>query len=283
MRPKTLAAAIVPPLVSLCYARSENFEVSLIILNCVLLALFLQIATNFYNDGIDKIKGADEERVGPQRLGGQHKIEPKVLMRIGHSFIALAFLVAIPIFLKGGLIYLLLGFLSAFLAYGYTGGPYPLAYLGLGELFVFIFFGLVATVGSFHITTGELDKNIFIIGSLIGLLSTTLIAINNFRDRDLDKKVGKRTLATRISKDSYLKLMDVFLFLPFVITLYLIIKVKLSYLILLLIAGAAHRIRHLVRNYQHPDELNIGLGLAGKQLVLFAVLFWLGSLWQPAM
>lgn len=280
IRPKTLAAAIVPPVVALCYARSQGVEFNWIIINCLMLALFLQIATNFYNDAIDKLKGADEKRVGPQRLGAQFKIEPKKILLVGHIFIALAFICAVPIFIQGGPLFLLLGFLSAFLAYGYTGGPFPLAYLGLGELFVFIFFGWVATLGSFYLIAGKLDIYIWVIASMIGLLSTTLIGINNFRDREGDAEVGKRTLATRLSPKSYLGLMDCFLFLPFILSLFLVVSLKESYLILLLIAGLTHRIRFILRNYQMPSELNDALALAGKQLILFAFLFWLGSLWQ---
>ncbi|MAZ49587.1 MAG: 1,4-dihydroxy-2-naphthoate octaprenyltransferase [Halobacteriovoraceae bacterium] len=280
VRPKTLGAAIVPPVVALSYARSQGIQFNWIIINCLMLALFLQVATNFYNDAIDKLKGADEKRVGPQRLGAQFNIDPKKIMLIGHIFMALAFIFAVPIFIKGGPIFIILGLISAFLAYGYTGGPFPLAYLGLGEVFVFIFFGWVATLGSFYLMAGNLDIYIWFIASMVGFLSMTLIGINNFRDREGDADVGKRTLATRLSSKSYLALLDCFLFLPFILTLYLVISLKESYLILLLIAGLTHRIRFILRNYQKPMELNDALALAGKQLVLFAFLFWLGSLWQ---
>lgn len=283
VRPKTLSAAIVPPLTALFYGRSIGLHIDLVIINCVALALCLQIATNFYNDAIDKIKGADDNRVGPERLGGQLNINPSKIMLVGHILIGLSFLFAIPIFMKGGMLYIALGLMSAFLAYGYTGGPFPLAYLGLGELFVFIFFGLVATIGSFHLATGTVDVFIVIIGMMVGFLSTTLIGINNYRDRFGDKDVGKKTLATRLDEESYLRLMDVFLFSPFILSLTLIVGLKESYIALLLIAGLTHRIRHLLRNYREPSELNKALGMAGKQLILFSFLFWLGSLWQPSM
>ena len=283
MRPKTLAAAFVPPLLAQAYASYEGYSFGPYVLYCLFLAIFLQIATNFYNDAVDSLKGADEKRVGPQRLGGQFKIPTQKIFLVGHIFLALAVLCAIPIFLKGGVVYVFLGILSAFLAYGYTGGPFPLAYLGLGELFVFIFFGHVATLGTYFLITETLDLNIILIASIVGFLSSTLIGINNYRDRHNDKEVNKRTLAIRMTDYQYLKLMDIFLFTPYIIAFYFTIFEKLSFVAVLLGAGITHKIRFLLRNHRDPIELNQALGLAGKQLVVFSILFWLGTLWKSTL
>lgn len=283
MRPKTLAAAFVPPLLAQAYASYEGLGMSVYTLYCLFLAIFLQIATNFYNDAVDSIKGADEKRVGPQRLGGQFKVPAKQIFLVGHIFLILAFLCAVPIFLKGGLLYVFFGILSAFLAYGYTGGPFPLAYLGLGEPFVFIFFGHVATLGTYFLISDKLDLNIILIASIVGFLSSTLIGINNFRDRHNDKEVNKRTLATRMTEYQYLKLMDVFLFAPYIISFYFTIFEKLSFVVVLLAVGITHKIRFILRYHKDPTELNQALGLAGKQLIVFSILFWLGSLWKSTL
>ncbi len=277
-RPKTLAAAIVPPVCAYAIYMSQNNEPKLsLLLLCIFLALFLQVATNFYNDAIDFMKGADSDRVGPKRLAADEKMSPKIIMKIGHGFLILAALVGIPLIIEGGVVYLVLALVSLFFAYGYTGGPFPLAYLGLGELFVFLFFGLVATLGSYYLYASAINYEILIVALQLGFLSCVLIAINNLRDRITDKKVGKNTLATRMSEYQFLKLIDVFLFVPYILVFVHSITIKLSFIAGLLAIGFAHRIRyqlHINKNY------NLALALAGKQLVFFCVLYCIGSLWK---
>lgn len=279
MRPKTLGAALAPCLCAYGIAIQTEHQ-SLYFYLCLGLALSLQIATNFYNDAVDFKKGADENRVGPARITTQMQVPFRSVMLIGHLFLLLSLLLAIPLFVKGGPVFVILGLLSLFLAYGYTGGPFPLAYLGLGELFVFLFFGLVASMGCYFLMTGSLNTQSLLMGCMVGFISSALIAINNLRDRDTDREVGKRTLATRLSHQSYLILLDVFLFMPFVILLYFGVFVKLSYFLGFLSVGLAHRARYKVRHYSNPLELNQALALAGKLLVLFSLLFFIGSLWQ---
>ena len=281
IRPKTLVAAIVPPFVAHSLYLNDNGNTSYYYFAlCVLLALFIQIATNFYNDAVDFVKGADENRVGPKRITGENNMGVKKVFYIGHLFIFLAFLAGIPLVLKGGISLLLLGLISLFLAYGYTGGPFPLAYLGLGELFVFIFFGLVATCGSYYLYSGEVSLHSVILGSQVGLLSSVLIAINNFRDRETDILVNKRTLATRMTDSQYLAFIDFLLFFPYIILLYFAIFVKISFFIPFLGMSFAHKVRHVIREYNDPKELNIALAMSGKHLFVFCLLFFLGSLWN---
>lgn len=282
MRLKTLPAAVVPPVLALAIYFSEHQLVPISFFYCLFLALFLQIATNFYNDGLDALKGADDERVGPSRLATQENINPRVILRWGHVFLILAICFAIPICIQGGAVFWVLGVICAYLAYGYTGGPFPLAYLGLGELFVFIFFGLVATLGSFFLMTSELTFVSFLIACCVGFLSCSLIAINNYRDKETDRKVNKKTLATRLSADKYLLIMDIFLFAPYVLAMYLTVFMKLSYFFPFLAIGFAHKIRTKMRNFQHPSELNESLALAGKQLVVYGVLMAIGIIWNSS-
>ncbi len=281
MRPKTLAAAFIPPIVAFSLSYGSNFSPSYSMLFfCLGLAISLQIATNFYNDAIDFLKGADVDRVGPSRIVSQGNVSYKHALWVGHFFILLTLTFALPIFIKGGILFVILGILSVLLAYGYTGGPFPLAYLGLGELFVFLFFGLVATIGSYYLLNSSISLTIIIQACVVGIMSTLLIAINNFRDRFTDIKVNKRTLATRMKTDSYLLFLDLLIFLPYLIALYLFIFVKLEYIFVLLATGIAHKIHGVIHNYEAEAELNQALSLAGKHLVVFCLLMSLANVWN---
>lgn len=280
-RPKTLVAAIIPTLVAGSLAYSQNGTIDFFIaLMCLLLALFIQIATNFYNDAIDFKKGADVDRVGPSRLATQNNISFKKIMIGGHLFLIFAFICGIPLVMKGGIVFLILGLISLFFAYGYTGGPFPLAYLGLGELFVFIFFGHVAVGGTYYLLTLEYNLAIFILSTVIGFLSCSLIAINNLRDRATDIKVNKRTLATKMQKQSFINVILFFIYSPFVLSLYFVTNIKLSYIALIFAIGIAHEIRQILFMYSENSELNRALGQSGKLLAVFGILFFVASLWN---
>ncbi|MFT6630650.1 MAG: 1,4-dihydroxy-2-naphthoate octaprenyltransferase [Bacteriovoracaceae bacterium] len=281
MRPKTLIAALVPPVSAYSFYFTEvraHDEIWVLIL-CVFLALFIQIATNFYNDAIDFIKGADENRSGPERITTQDQISPKMVFAIGHVFILLAFICGIPLVLKGGVVILILGLISLFFAYGYTGGPFPLAYLGLGELFVFIFFGIVATCGSFYLYSLELNLSIFVLGTQIGLLSSVLIAINNYRDKETDVLVGKKTLATKMTNSNFLLLIDIFLFVPYLLVLYFVFTHDLKYMFNIFSVPLAHKIRAELKEVTKNEDFNLYLAMSGKHLFVFAFLFCCISLW----
>jgi 1,4-dihydroxy-2-naphthoate octaprenyltransferase len=280
-RPKTLVAAIIPPIVAHSLYVAMNGESATYWLTlCILVALFLQLATNFYNDAIDFAKGADANRVGPKRVTAGKLSSYNTVMRWGHLALILASLVAIPLAAQAGWPVIILGLMSLYLAYGYTGGPYPLAYKGLGEIFVFLFFGLVATVGTYYIMSGQAPLGAWVLGSEVGLLSCVLIAVNNFRDRKEDIKVNKRTLATKMSDSSYLLMMDFFLFAPYFLNLYFFFKYKMSYIFVLLAMPIAHKVRMVLHEHKSPEELNQALKFAGIHLMMFGILFVMGALWQ---
>lgn len=280
-RPKTLVAAFIPPVVAhalyVCISTESSYYLMWM---CVLTALFIQLATNFYNDAIDFVKGADEVRVGPARVTSMGVSSYKQVMYWGHGCLLLAAIFATPLIIKGGVVILVLGLLSIYLTYGYTGGPYPLAYKGLGELFVFLFFGLVAVVGSYFIYSGTVSTDAFVLGSQIGLLSCVLIAVNNFRDRLEDVKVEKRTLATKMSTHSYLMMMDAFLFLPYILNFYFFFKYKMSFIFVILAMPVAHKIRKIMHEHIELNEMNEALKFGGIHLLLFGVLFTMGCLWS---
>lgn len=198
-RPKTLPAAIVPVWVGCVLAWKLNGSFHPLLAACTLLgAVFIQIATNFFNDAIDSKKGADtERRLGPTRVTASGLMSPRAVMTVALVFLAAATLCGVVLYQARGWPIIAIGIPSLFLAYGYTGGPFPLAYRGMGELFVILFFGLVAVTGTVFIQTGNWPREAILLGAQTGLLSAVLISINNFRDREEDATTGKRTLAVR--------------------------------------------------------------------------------------
>lgn len=198
-RPKTLPAAIVPVWVGCVLAWKLTGEFSLpLALATVGGAIFIQIATNLFNDAIDAAKGADtERRTGPQRVTATGLLSRTAVMTGAAVFLALAIGCGVVLWQAAGWPILAIGIPSLYLAYGYTGGPFPLAYRGMGELFVILFFGLVAVCGTVFVQTQEWRPEALLLGAQVGLLSAALISINNLRDREEDSTTGKRTLAVR--------------------------------------------------------------------------------------
>ncbi|MCE3009795.1 MAG: 1,4-dihydroxy-2-naphthoate polyprenyltransferase [Proteobacteria bacterium] len=198
-RPRTLTAALVPILGASALTFSQTgswvWQWSLL----ALLASFLiQIGTNLVNDAVDFMKGADtSERLGPQRVTQSGVFTTKEVLFMATVLFALAILCGVPLVLEGGWPIFVVGLISVALGYGYTAGPYPLAYKGLGDLFVILFFGIVAVVGLFFIQTKLVTWEAVVLGLQIGLHATVLIAINNLRDMEGDRKVNKMTLAAR--------------------------------------------------------------------------------------
>jgi len=197
-RPRTLGAAVVPVLAGAALAFGAGSFDPLATLLIVICAVLIQIATNYFNDAIDHAKGADTaERLGPTRVTSSGLLAPRTVMRGGGVCLALAVALSIPLVLHGGWPILLIGIFSLFFAYAYTGGPFPLAYLGLGEIFVVLFFGVFAVAGTFFLNTLEFSWGTVLAGLQIGLHSSVLLAVNNLRDLETDRAVNKRTLAAR--------------------------------------------------------------------------------------
>lgn len=203
-RPKTLTAAIVPILVGTTLTAALGYSIQWkISLWALLSSLFIQIGTNLINDAMDFKKGADtHDRVGPARITQSGKASFKQVIFWGLLFFILALIFGIPLVLKGGLPILMIGLISLICGYAYTGGPYPLAYHGLGDFFVIIFFGIIAVSGILYLQIDEWPLEGLVAGTQIGFLATVLIAINNFRDIEGDRKVNKKTLPVRFG-DSF--------------------------------------------------------------------------------
>lgn len=197
-RPRTLGAAVIPVLAGCALAFSTGGFDPLASALALICAVLIQIATNYFNDAIDHAKGADTaERLGPVRATSAGLLTPRAMITGGAVCLIIATLLAIPLVLHGGWPILALGIVSLVLAYAYTGGPFPLAYLGLGEIFVVLFFGLFAVAGTFYLNALEWSPAAALAGLQIGLHSSVLLAVNNLRDLETDRAANKRTLAAR--------------------------------------------------------------------------------------
>jgi len=268
IRPKTLLAGFFPPIVSFFYAHLTHGSYETLMLTfCLIGALSIQIATNLFNDLIDFKKGADNERVGPVRVTTAGLVKPQTIKLWAFSFVGLAAVVGFPIIQRGGVPFLLLGLISLYLTYGYTGGKISLAYRGLGELFVFLFFGLFSTIGSYYLYTLSVDFKIIILGAVFGCLTTTFIMVNNLRDRETDLKVEKKTLATKLSDMQY-RLLTIFSALAPYLLLHFFRETSGIYWIFLSLAPALKLAMIIYR--ESGERLNLGLKWSGIHLSLFS-------------
>lgn len=216
-RPKTLTASAVPVLVATGLAFTVSPQLNLWISLFALLSSFcIQIGTNFINDALDFKKGADTAaRLGPVRVTQSGLLSMQQVHLAGLLFFGLAIVFAVPLILRGGWPIAFLMSLSVVCGYGYTGGPKPLAYSGLGDLFVLLFFGLASTIAVYYLQTGFIDVRAVLAGTQIGLLATVLIAINNLRDCVEDSRTGKRTLVVRFGETFGRYEIALLAFLPF--------------------------------------------------------------------
>ena len=197
-RPRTLGAALIPVVAGGALAISISAFDPLVSALVLASAVLIQIATNFFNDALDHVKGADTAgRLGPTRVTSAGLLPARRVITGAFLTLALAALFALPLVLRGGGIILLVGLLSLLFAYAYTGGPFPLAYLGLGEIFVILFFGLIAVAGTFYLNTLAFSVAAILAGLQIGLHSSVLLAVNNLRDLETDRAANKKTLAAR--------------------------------------------------------------------------------------
>jgi 1,4-dihydroxy-2-naphthoate octaprenyltransferase len=200
-RPKTLAAALVPVLVGTAVAVAEGSFAAPAALAALVGASLIQIGTNFANDYFDHQKGADnDDRLGPTRVVQAGLISPEAVRTATGVTFGLAALVGGYLIWIGGWPIVVIGVASILSGLAYTGGPYPLGYNGLGDVFVFIFFGLVAVTGTYYVQALEWSTSALIASIPVGLLSTAILVVNNYRDIDTDRVAGKRTLAVRLGR-----------------------------------------------------------------------------------
>lgn len=197
-RPKTWIASLSPVLIGTCMAPSISWKVFVL---TALFALLIQIGTNFANDYFDFLSGADtHERKGPKRAVQQGWISPDTMKKATALVFGAAFLCAIPLMIVAGLWSLPITIIAIAFGILYTGGPKPLGYLGLGEILVFIFFGLVSTCGSYFLQTHTVTSSVLLASIAPGLFSCALLIANNIRDEVTDRKANKKTLVVRFGQ-----------------------------------------------------------------------------------
>ena len=228
-RPKTLGAAIAPVLVGSSIAYYEkSFDLTISLL-ALIVSISIQIAVNYANDYSDGIKGTDDQRVGPVRLVGQKLASPKSVKTAAIIFFSIAALAGLLITtLSNQWWFLLLGLSAIVAAWTYTGGPKPYGYAGLGELFVFIYFGLVAVLGTTYAQTLYLKPYFFLYAISIGLFASAILVANNLRDREKDKQNNKNTLAVKLGDQKTRNLYVLLMILPFILLLTLFIYDRIN-------------------------------------------------------
>jgi len=198
-RLRTLSVAVTPVALGTAVAyNTQGYNLALALL-CLGVAIFLQVGVNFANDYSDGVRGTDAQRVGPSRLTGSGAAPPRTVLTVALVFFAIGAACGLAIVVLTGLWWLLaIGAVAIVAAWFYTGGKLPYGYLGLGELVAFLFFGLVATVGTTYVQIEQVPLDAVLAGVMAGLFAAAIMLVNNIRDREQDARVGKKTLAVRV-------------------------------------------------------------------------------------
>jgi 1,4-dihydroxy-2-naphthoate octaprenyltransferase len=270
-RLRTLPAAIAPVLVATAYAGS-NWE-PIRAFSALLVSLALQIGVNYANDYSDGIRGTDDSRIGPVRLTASGLASPKAVRTAAQISFLIAAVIGLTLAIATSWWIILVGALAINAAWGYTGGANPYGYKGLGEISVFLFFGIVATTGSYFVQTEELNLEIFIIAIPMGSLACAILAINNLRDRAQDQIVGKRTLAVRLGDRGARRLYIALLISAHIFAL---LTFKQAALLTLLATPLTWSLARGVSRGVNGGDLILYLAKTGKLQLVFAILFALG-------
>src|SRR4051794_39930036 len=280
-RPRTLPAAVAPVLVGTALAGSEDVFRPLAFVAALVGSIFIQIGTNLSNDYSDARRGADtEERLGPVRVTAGGLVPPrKVLVA---TWLAFGIAVAAGIYLIAlvGWELLLIGAASILAGVLYTGGPRPYGYEGLGELFVFLFFGVVAVAGSYYVQTEDLTRLAVDLGVSVGLLAAAILVVNNIRDIETDRRAGKRTLAVRLGRERTRWLFVAMIALAFLNVVVIVATGEVDAWLLISVAAAplAVPLVRTVRTRTDGPALNRALTDAGRLLAVFSILLSAGLL-----
>ena len=281
-RPRTLPAAVVPVAVGTAASVDRDFgwDGGLIWWRAVaalVVAVALQVATNYANDYSDGIRGTDDDRAGPQRLVGSGLVEPARVKRAAFVAFGVAALSGLALTIAVGPELLVVGVASILAGWFYTGGSSPYGYRGLGEVFVFVFFGLVATVGSAYVQPDGWSGLAWLVAVPIGCLATALLVANNLRDIPTDRETGKMTLAVRLG-DSRTRLLFVGLLgLPFVLVVFAAIARPWALLALGALPLAVRATRPVIAAAGGRELIPV-LEATGKTQLAFGVLLSIG-LW----
>jgi 1,4-dihydroxy-2-naphthoate octaprenyltransferase len=277
-RPRTLPAAIAPVLVGTAYAVGVTDEVRWGAFIAALLgAIFIQIGTNLSNDYSDARRGADtEERLGPVRVTAGGLVPPASVLRATYIAFGCALLCGVYLIAIAGWVILAIGAASIVAGVLYTGGPRPYGYEGFGEVFVFLFFGVVAVSGSAYVQIEEFTWEALALSVPVGLLATAIIVVNNVRDISTDSRAGKRTLAVRIGRERTRSLYAAFVYGAFLALIVLAVVITPYVLIAAVAFVPAVIVVRKVRRHSDGPTLNEALANTGALQLLFCVLLSAG-------
>lgn len=277
-RPRTLLAAFVPVMVGSAVAFNEGKLNIIFSLAALICSVLIQVGTNFTNDLYDYLKGSDTvKRKGPRRVLASGLISANEIKTAILITFLTAFLIGLYLVYHGGIVILVIGVVSILAGMAYTAGPYPLAYNALGDLFVFMFFGIVGTVGTYYLHTKELSLISFISSIPVGALVTNILVVNNYRDADEDKLSGKKTLAVKFGKN-FSRYQFIFLiFISFLIPLLLFLFFGASIFIFLpyLTLPIAYKVITMIYTLD-GTQLNQTLELTAKLSAIYGLLFSAG-------
>jgi len=278
-RLRTLPAAIAPVLVGTSLAGTEDrFRVGAFIA-ALLGAIFIQVGTNLSNDYSDARRGADtEDRLGPVRVTAGGLVPPRQVLMATYVTFGLAVLCGAYLVYVAGPVLLAIGAASILAGVLYTGGPRPYGYEGLGEVFVFLFFGIVAVAGSYFVQQEKLEWEAFVLAIPVGLLAAAILVVNNVRDIDTDRRAGKRTLAVRLGRQQTRTLFSAMLLVADFALIPVALALSAWVLLPVLTVPLAARLARTVRAHVDGPTLNAALARTGMLQLMFCVLLSVGIL-----
>ncbi len=280
VRPATLAASVAPVLTGTAIAVHYGGVRWAAGFGALIVALAIQLGVNFANDYSDFVRGADANRVGPVRAASSGVVPPERVRMAATAAFGVAALAGVLLSVAVDLRLLLVGAACLLAGWLYTGGPRPYGYLGLGEVFVFIFFGLVATIGTVYVETSRVTGLSVLLACAMGFLATAILVLNNLRDIDTDAAAAKRTLATRIGREKTRILLLILVAVAFAVPVVVLVTNQAGatvLLILLAIPIAAVPVRIGLASTAAPDLVRALKRMAVAQLA-YALLFTLGVL-----
>ena len=280
-RPRTLPAAVAPVLVGTALALNEDEFRPLAFVCALIGSVFIQIGTNLSNDYSDARRGADtDDRLGPVRVTAGGLMPPRTVLVGTYVAFGIAVLAGVYLIAVAGWELLVVGAASILAGVLYTGGPRPYGYEGLGELFVFLFFGVVAVTGSYFVHTEDLPWEAFALSVPVGLLSAAILVVNNVRDMDTDRRAGKRTLAVKLGRPAARRLFVAMLVAAFAAPAAIWAGGGLSAWLLLALVAAplAVPLARTVSTRTDGPSLNGALADTGRLLGIYSLLLAAGVL-----
>jgi 1,4-dihydroxy-2-naphthoate octaprenyltransferase len=278
IRPRTLSIAATPVILGSALAWSEGaapqWSVLLATLAC---ALLIQVGTNLHNDVADFERGTDKpDRVGPLRVTAAGWVQPEQVRTAARFSFGLALLLGLYLVARGGWPILVAGLASLWAGWSYSGGSRPISHTPWGEVFVLVFFGLVAVAGTHWLQGGERTLDAVLCGAIVGLPAAAVLLVNNFRDRDNDLLSGRRTLAARLGDAGSQRAYTAMVLAPFVLTLILALHGHLGVLLAVVAVPYALKLLPRLRRSANGTQLNMLLGATARLGLMLGVLLSVG-------